>query len=70
MLHELYEDMDPDYRSKEFIKNRELINSLNGSRMKKSGLNAQKVLSSNQLGKVQQIRLRKLANVLEGFLEE
>ena len=70
MLHELYEDMDPDYRSREFIQNRELINNLNGTRMKKSGLNAQKVLSANQLGKVQQIRLRKLANVLEGFLEQ
>ncbi|MDH5657062.1 MAG: hypothetical protein OEZ34_14200 [Spirochaetia bacterium] len=70
MLHELYEDMDPDYRSADFYKNSDLIGQLNGSRMKRSGLNAQNLLNESQLGKVQQIRLRRLADVLGGFAEE
>ena len=70
MLHEQYEDMDPNYRSKEFFNNKKLINQLDGTQMKHAGLYAGEILSANQLGKVQQIRLRRLANVLGGFLEE
>ena len=70
MLHEQYEDMDPDYSSRNYLNNKKPLDTLDGTLMKKSGLYAQNILSANQLGKVHQIRLRRLANVIGGFLEE
>lgn len=70
MLHELYDDMDPDYKSRGFQTRTSLIESINGISPEKEGMNARSVLSSDQIGAVQKIRLRRLALVLDKFIQD
>jgi hypothetical protein len=69
MLHELYEDMNPDYRPIQFLSRKTLITTIeNKSMLPESGLAARNVLSGSQLQKVEQIRKRRLARVLDRFV--
>lgn len=68
MLHELLSEMDPEYRPQTFLANRELVSDLAATTINtEPELDARAVLSDYQLSRVQMIRSRKLASVLERF---
>lgn len=68
MLHELYEDMDPDYRSSIFLARKKLLGSIeNQSILPEYDLRARGLLNETQMDKVAEIRERRLAPVIERF---
>lgn len=69
MLHdEIHPDMDPDYRSRIFLARRRLIDTVESATLlPNSGLNARGLLDSGQMAKVQKIRHRRLATVIDRF---
>jgi len=71
MLHEVYEDMDPDYRSKQFLSRKTLIGTIeNSSLLPESGLSARNLLTHAQLKKIDKIRSKRLAGVMERFVRD
>ncbi len=68
MLHELYEDMDPDYRSSAFLSKKKLLGSIESpSSLPEYGLQARAMLNTTQLKRVEKIRERRLATVISRF---
>lgn len=72
MLHDdLYTDMDPDYQSRIFLARRRLVDSVEGpSSLPTSGLCARSLLDDSQLAVVKDIRTRRLAPVLDRFIQD
>lgn len=72
MLHdELYDDMDPDYRSRIFLARKKLLSDVVGfSLMPEQGLNARALLNSDQFCRVQNIRTRRLSTVWDRFTKD
>lgn len=70
MLHE-YADMDPDYKARTFISRKELLSSVESTTiLPENGLSARSLLDECQLGKVQEIRVRRLSAVIDRFRKD
>ncbi len=68
MSVELYEDMDPEYRSRIFFARKKLTETLEGATLlPEYGLAARFLLTEEQLKKVETIRKRRLAGVMDRF---
>lgn len=68
MLHEIYEDMDPDYRSSIFFARKKLLGSIESHTILPDyDLKARGMLNETQMDKVAEIRQRRLAPVLDRF---
>jgi len=70
MLHNdvIYEDMDPDYRTRIFYARKKLLGSVESPTiLPDNNLNARSLLNDEQLNKVHGIRERKLAAVIDRF---
>lgn len=71
MLHELYEDMDPDYRSRIFLARKKLLSSVESpSLLPLQNLSARKLLNTVQLEKVVDIRKKRLRKVIDRFIAD
>ena len=68
MLHELYEDMDPEYRSSIFFARKKLLGSIESNTILPDyDLRARGLLNDTQLDKVHEIRQRRLTPVIDRF---
>ncbi len=70
-VHDLYPDMDPDYRSRLFQTRKKLLGSLESpTLLPENGLSARKVLNDNQYNRVKEIRQRRFAELLRDAIQE
>ena len=66
--NDLYEDMDPDYRSRLFYTSRKLLSSISApSILPENELCSKTLLNSSQLERVRKIRGKRLTDVLDSF---
>lgn len=71
MLHELYEDMDPEYRSRIFLARKKLLGSLESpTLLPEFGLHAREILNEKQFSRVEEIRKRRLAQLAHALVED
>ncbi len=71
MLHETYEDMDPDYQARVFLARRKLVGSIESpTLLPDHGLRARGMLNPAQLEKVKNIRTRRLQPVIDLFIPD
>lgn len=71
MLHEIYEDMDPDYISRIFQARKKLVSSIDHTLLPENGLLARGLLDESQLAKVRKIRKRRMsARIRERFIPD
>ena len=68
MLHEQYEDLDPDYRATIFMGRSRLLSSVEShTLLPDNRLNARSLLVDSQMQVVKRIRTRRLEPVLDRF---
>jgi len=68
MLHELYEDMDPEFKSRVFLARKILLGSVESPTLIPAhGMTARNLLTPSQLEKVKKIRTRRLSRVINQF---
>ncbi len=71
MTSELYEDMDPDYRSGIFLARKVLLGSLESpTLLPEYGLKARELLDEKQWKRMKEIRNRKNSELLGHFLPD
>ncbi len=71
MLHDTYEDFDPEYTSRVFQARKKLVASVDQTLLPENGLLARGLLDDAQLEKVRNIRTRRLSPVIrERFIAD
>ncbi|MCR9143646.1 MAG: hypothetical protein NXI24_15465 [bacterium] len=71
MLHDIYEDLDPEYTARIFQARKKLVGSVDQTLLPENGLLARGLLNDEQLKTVRNIRTRRLSpEIRERFIAD
>lgn len=71
MLHDKYEDFDPEYTARIFQARKSLVASVDQTLLPENGLLARGLLDKEQMDKVREIRTRRLSEeIRERFIAD